>query len=115
MLLAQHRYHLSGTAIAGCLYLPTHSRRPFARNLDGQPNGRDIFGISARKVYPGLLLPAIPVGSYPTFSPSPHAAHDWQLFSVALSVTRLGGYPPVRWCVALCCPDFPSPAKSKER
>lgn len=30
-----------------------------------------------------------------------------RLFSVALSVSRLPGIPPVKWCAALCCPDFP--------
>lgn len=44
-----------------------------------------------------------------------------RLFSVTLSVPRLvAGAPPVRWCGALCCPDFPPtrkmlPGKAAER
>src|SRR5687767_3728147 len=34
-----------------------------------QPSSGPIHGISARKVYPLLPLPATTVGSYPTFSP----------------------------------------------
>lgn len=68
-----------------------------------------LFGISARKVYPCLLLPIVSVGSYPTFSPLPLSR---RLFSVALSMFHFTETPSVRWCAALSCPDFP-PLRTK--
>ena len=48
---------------------------PFAfATLERAAQKQDVFGISARKVYPGWLLPTNPVGSYPTFSPLPSEA-----------------------------------------
>ncbi len=74
-----------------------------------------VHGISTRKVCPSGQLPARSVRSYRTFSPLPRLTPGL-LFSVTLSMPRrqVGGTPPVRWCGALCCPDFP-PRKAAER
>jgi hypothetical protein len=71
---AGYNYHLSGSAIADGIYLPTHSYHPPAADLGEQPKRQDVFGISARKVYPIRQLLARRVGSYPTFSPLPTEA-----------------------------------------
>jgi hypothetical protein len=48
-------YHLSAMTIAGHLDLPTHSRLRH-RRIERAAQKRDIFGISARKVYPNLTF-----------------------------------------------------------
>src|SRR5690606_15534835 len=93
-------YHLSGMPLA----LAPLSVNP--RTLGEQPSVVRLFDISARKVYPSVLLPSQSVVSYSTFSPLPPVLRR-RLFSVALSVSRWCGTPPVRWCAALRCPDFP--------
>src|SRR6186997_2598641 len=82
-----------------------------------QPLSGPIHGISARKVYPLLPLPATTVGSYPTFSPllclckHKHGGYFlWHfLVSQKAKVLLLAGY------VALRCPDFPILNKNKNR
>lgn len=100
-------YHLSGTEVTFGLLLPTLQRSRFWQESGEQPSADGIHGITAYKVYPGLLLPAIPVGSYPTFSPLSSQVNLWgRLFSVALSVPAMQD-PAIHRCIALCCPDFP--------
>lgn len=47
------------------------------------------------------------------FHPYPACAR--RLFSVALSINARLHCPPVRWCIALYCPDFPLQACSLQR
>lgn len=93
----------------------THPIHPKADQTQG------VHGISTRKVYPPRSLPTDIVRSYRTFSPLPHldCSGAWRLFSVTLAMLMLPSFnhlrgikkdaqtPPVRWCGALCCPDFP--------
>ena len=99
-------YHLSAMAIAGHLYLPTHPAIRQKRNTSGQLVMRDIFGISARKVYPDFALQRHPVSSYLTFSPSSALADSYFLWH-CLVLHVYGKVPPLAGYVALCCPDFP--------
>ena len=61
-------YHLSSAALAHSVHRPTLRDRRAARSACA---GLGIFGLSARKVYPALLITKQAVGSYPTFSPFP--------------------------------------------
>ena len=61
-------YHLSSTALAHSVNRPTLRDRRAACSACAGPG---IFGLSARKVYPALLIAKQAVGSYPTFSPFP--------------------------------------------
>lgn len=58
------------------------------------------------------LLPHIFTLSASPAPPKERRRNRW-LFSAALSVAALLRHPPVRWCGALCCPDFPSLIKLK--
>lgn len=109
-------HHLSGTGVTTGLYLPTPPDLPggklseqlislFAprKTLNGN---RDVHGISTHKVCPSSRLPGNTVRSYRTFSPLPrHECRGGYFLRHSLfPITR---DPPVRWCGALRCPDFP--------
>ena len=64
-ILLSFGHHLSAMRLA-----PTPVSA-YPRTSGEQPSIVRLLGISARKVYPNLLLPTNPVGSYPTFSPLP--------------------------------------------
>ena len=88
--------------------LPIRSEIERAALQDG------IRGISACKVYPPGQLLDRDVGSYPTFSPFPtgcpigsHFLWHW-LFPFSRN-------PAVHRCMALCCPDFPTPLEARDR
>ena len=59
------------------------------------------------------LLPHIFTLTPYQFSPKREGRR--RLFSVILAVFLLQEIPPVRWCGALCCPDFPHAADSRAR
>lgn len=65
-----------------------------------------VHDISTRKVYPPRLLPASAVRSYRTFSPLSRVLGT-VIFCDTLWPPTFVGVPPVRWCGALRCPDFP--------
>jgi hypothetical protein len=85
------------------MYLPTHP------TSGEQPSGVGIHGISARKVYPLLLLLTTVVGFYPTFSPLPFDVNikPAVIFCGTFS-SRKSREPAVNRYVALRCPDFPT-------
>lgn len=121
--------HLSGSALASGLYLPT----PFdkARSLTGRAtrlsrlrplaeacDNRSVHGISTHEVCPRRRLPVGAVRSYRTFSPLPlPRGAVGGMVSVTLSVRRpsRADAPPVRWRGALRCPDFPRPGTGPVR
>lgn len=73
------------------------------------PIARDITGvhdISTRKVYPPSRLLGNAVRSYRTFSPLSRVLGT-VIFCDTLCAPAFAGAPPVRWCGALRCPDFP--------
>lgn len=73
----------------------------------GPPSVVSLFGISARKVYPNVLLPSQCVGSYPTFSPLPYnVTIKRRLFSVALAVSTGCGPFPLRSMAPCIAPTF---------
>ena len=61
-------YHLSSSKLTLGVHQPTLRVRRAALSACADPG---IFGLSARKVYPALLITKQAVGSYPTFSPFP--------------------------------------------
>lgn len=61
-------YHLSRSKLTLGVHQPTLRVRRAALSACAGPG---IFGLSARKVYPALLITKQAVGSYPTFSPFP--------------------------------------------
>lgn len=108
-------YHLSSPAVTRRIQLPTPSGlfTP-ASNKRGHPvTCRNIFGISTRKVYPQNILLYFGVCSYHTFSPLSRPKTRRYIFCgtvlsfLCLSWTNKDEDPPVRWCDALRCPDFP--------
>jgi hypothetical protein len=78
-----------------------------------QPSSDPIHGISAHKVYPQAVLPLPTVSSYLTFSPFPSTGADGSYFLWHSLVPASDGQPAVSRYVALCCPDFPTPRRSK--
>jgi hypothetical protein len=94
-------FGLSGIAIAGNLYLPTHQlgRAALKRwriwhfSTQGLPRS-----IVANK--PRGLLPHV-------FTLASRRGVTGGYFLWHCLFPARGGDPPVRWCVALCCPDFP--------
>ena len=60
--------YLGWSLLATSVCLPTPAFH-FSTKPDEQPGMRDIFGISARKVYPDPALQQETVSSYLTFSP----------------------------------------------
>src|SRR5688572_5874985 len=78
-------------------YPPTFS---FETRSGEQPSTVGIRGITACKVYPSLLLPAITVGSYPTFSPLSRLRRDGYFLWHCLFPPRAGpGCSPVHCSV----------------
>jgi|GEM_PF-1754740 len=73
---------------------------PITRGITG------VHDISTHKVYPPHLLPSGAVRSYRTFSPLPRLLRT-VIFCDTLCTSAFAEAPPVRWCGALRCPDFP--------
>ncbi len=63
-----------------------------------------LFGISTHKVYPIFRLLVIVVCSYHTFSPLPRR-NGAVIFCDPICLSYES--PPIKWCDASCCPDFP--------
>ena len=76
---------------------PSASREPLS--------SADIRELSIRKVYPPANLHLRDVVSYTTFSPLSRLSRDGYFLRHYLFPGE--GKPPVRWCGALYCPDFP--------
>lgn len=111
-ILLSFGHHLSAMRLA-----PTPVSA-YPRTSGEQPSIVRLLGISARKVYPNLLLPTNPVGSYPTFSPLPSPLRQAQadkavIFCGTVCLSFLQDCAAVSCCVALCCPDFPPCRKDK--
>lgn len=68
---------------------------------------QDIHGISTHKVYPSAQLPDGIVRSYHTFSPLLRLAERYSFCDPVCTSSLPEEIPPVRWCGALRCPDFP--------
>src|SRR5690606_9225417 len=100
---------LSSPAITDRVKLPT----PFGPEDPGEQPGRpikvyrNIFGISTRKVYPHCTLLHSSVRSYHTFSPLSHHHVTRRFVFCGTILSFPEECPPVRWCDALRCPDFP--------
>lgn len=114
-------HHLSGTGVATGLYLPTPPDSP-----GGELSEQLISRLRHKRRFAGI-------GMYVAFQPTrfirlpncsgtpcaltarfhPYPDESGRLFSATLSVSRRSGNPPVRWCGALRCPDFPPRHESR--
>ena len=88
-----------------CLPLPADPKIKLRATI--RSRHRDIHGISTHKVYPYLTLRPGIVRSYHTFSPLSRHEAGTVIFCDTCCIPNLIGTPPVRWCGALRCPDFP--------
>ena len=94
-------HHLSGPGYPGSNDPPNSIRA-------SNPQTWNLFGLSARKVYPAHGITTLAVSSYLTFSPLSRYKPERFVFCGTLSVPIHIGTLPLKKYVTLCCPDFPS-------
>lgn len=111
LFLFRSPHHLSAMPFARHLLRSTPQPFPINRESREPLSKADIRELSIRKVYPLTVLLQSTVCSYHTFSPlHPKSLKGLKRCGYFLRhylFPAFGGKPPVRWCGALHCPDFP--------
>ena len=96
--------YLGQPSLADSICLPTRLRRALLRH-------RYIWHFSTQGL-PRLIVANQPRRLLPYVFTIASCKRLGRYFLWHCLLPVCNGYPPVRWCVALCCPDFPCNAKA---